>query len=358
MSVDLFSVFALPQVYNGDDTASNHAVYSIVASPVAAAEEVVASTGVAILAKANTPVHLHRAAGVRRSGRFIAIDAVRHQMYKTKEGEVEGPVISQAASEFQAHYGVSDEYRRSSSVLSEAPTDAMDVDPTAPSKGLAMKGEAKLTIPDSVGDCEVDKHVAGFTPDSMDVEARSRPAPAPPELLEEDQSHVFERWQQRRLRGSEQWERANLPVRRPSLPAVSALDGLPSSAIGRTGGWLVDARAITEQCDFYPVFAAAGRSVFILGPSSNEGHPPSPPAVLAAAAGSSSPLPHSPNEPSPTIRGRRSRTPPRKPHSDSSPPLLLTSNSEPIRRVIEDMRKQRMSLCQSFCARRAITGAL
>lgn len=53
---------------------------------------------------------------------------------------------------------------------------------------------------------------------------------------------------------------------------------------------------------------------------------------------------------------------PRRLHDDSSP-LLLSAYDEPIRRVIEDMREQRMSLCQSlrqyvFVHRAIIEGAL
>ncbi|CAL1697265.1 unnamed protein product [Somion occarium] len=53
---------------------------------------------------------------------------------------------------------------------------------------------------------------------------------------------------------------------------------------------------------------------------------------------------------------------PRPLHDDTSPPLLSTYD-EPIRRVIEDMREQRMSLCQSlrqyvFVHRAIIEGAL
>ncbi|OCH89842.1 hypothetical protein OBBRIDRAFT_777960 [Obba rivulosa] len=53
---------------------------------------------------------------------------------------------------------------------------------------------------------------------------------------------------------------------------------------------------------------------------------------------------------------------PRRLHDSSSPPLLSTYD-EPIRRVIEDMREQRMSLCQSlrqyvFVHRAIIEGAL
>lgn len=53
---------------------------------------------------------------------------------------------------------------------------------------------------------------------------------------------------------------------------------------------------------------------------------------------------------------------PRPLHDDASPPLLSTYD-EPIRRVIEDMREQRMSLCQSlrqyvFVHRAIIQGAL
>nr|QDK64586.1 tyrosine protein phosphatase PTP3 [Ganoderma lucidum] len=53
---------------------------------------------------------------------------------------------------------------------------------------------------------------------------------------------------------------------------------------------------------------------------------------------------------------------PRKLHGDASPPLL-SSYDEPIRRVVEDMREQRMSLCQSlrqyvFVHRAIIEGAL
>ncbi|KZT08918.1 uncharacterized protein LAESUDRAFT_712524 [Laetiporus sulphureus 93-53] len=53
---------------------------------------------------------------------------------------------------------------------------------------------------------------------------------------------------------------------------------------------------------------------------------------------------------------------PRRLHEDVSPPLLSTFD-EPIRRVVEDMREQRMSLCQSlrqyvFVHRAVIEGAL
>ena len=53
---------------------------------------------------------------------------------------------------------------------------------------------------------------------------------------------------------------------------------------------------------------------------------------------------------------------PRPLHGDMSPPLLSTYH-EPIRRVVEDMREQRMSLCQSlrqyvFVHRAIIEGAL
>ena len=53
---------------------------------------------------------------------------------------------------------------------------------------------------------------------------------------------------------------------------------------------------------------------------------------------------------------------PRRLHDDTSPPLLSTYD-EPIRRVVEDMREQRMSLCQSlrqyvFVHRAIIEGAL
>ncbi|KAI0638772.1 hypothetical protein C8Q77DRAFT_1151802 [Trametes polyzona] len=53
---------------------------------------------------------------------------------------------------------------------------------------------------------------------------------------------------------------------------------------------------------------------------------------------------------------------PRKLHDDTSPPLLSTYE-DPIRRVVEDMREQRMSLCQSlrqyvFVHRAIIEGAL
>ncbi|KAH9915641.1 uncharacterized protein B0H18DRAFT_1124780 [Fomitopsis serialis] len=55
-------------------------------------------------------------------------------------------------------------------------------------------------------------------------------------------------------------------------------------------------------------------------------------------------------------------TQPRRLHTDMSPPLLSTYD-EPIRRVIEDMREQRMSLCQSlrqyvFVYRAVIEGTL
>ncbi|KAH9936742.1 uncharacterized protein BXZ73DRAFT_100162 [Epithele typhae] len=100
-------------VYNGDDTACNQAAdlrweisiafrYSvpgegslgqstakslarahgktIVLNKDCAAEEVEATTG-----KDDTPVHRRHSAGLRRSGVFIAIGAVRRKMQKRKE---------------------------------------------------------------------------------------------------------------------------------------------------------------------------------------------------------------------------------------------------------------------------------
>ncbi len=78
---------------------------------------------------------------------------------------------------------------------------------------------------------------------------------------------------------------------------------------------------------------------------------------LPKAAETRTPVDSPPSEtPSPTLRE------PRRLHDDASPPLLSTY-SEPIRRVIEDMREQRMSLCQSlrqyvFVHRAIIEGAL
>ncbi|KAH9931213.1 protein-tyrosine phosphatase-like protein [Fomitopsis serialis] len=62
------------------------------------------------------------------------------------------------------------------------------------------------------------------------------------------------------------------------------------------------------------------------------------------------------------MRKRREDVQPRRLHTDMSPPLLSTYD-EPIRRVIEDMREQRMSLCQSlrqyvFVYRAVIEGTL
>ncbi|KAH9912916.1 uncharacterized protein BXZ73DRAFT_82091 [Epithele typhae] len=95
---------------------------TIVSNKDCAAEEVEASTRVAILVKDNTPVLLHCSSGVRRTG----------------------------------------------GALSEAPTDAIDLDPPAPSNFPATKDDTQPTVPVSVCDCEVD---------SMDVNARSPPAP-------------------------------------------------------------------------------------------------------------------------------------------------------------------------------------
>ncbi|KAH9936758.1 uncharacterized protein BXZ73DRAFT_76580 [Epithele typhae] len=299
------------------------------------------------------PVHAHCSAGVRRSGGFTTIDASAARCRSTRRARV----ISHAASEFQAHSNVSNEYRRSSRVLNKAPPDAMDVDPPSPHNGPTTKDSTQLTVPVSVGHCEVDVPVAGFTPKFMDIDARSRRLQSPhatapvrrgsaPNItgfartreggpsrgdgrvadclprtscrILPDRSqrlHVFEWWQQRRLRGSEQWERANLPVLRPSSPAMSALDGTPEFRHRKDGEV-----------------------------SPNEWHSPSPPAVLTAAAGTSSPAPvllcqrqnprmafqTSDGRPSSdgTMRVAEASPPPhdaRKLHSDSSPSLLLTA---------------------------------
>ncbi|KAH9936749.1 uncharacterized protein BXZ73DRAFT_100170 [Epithele typhae] len=163
---------------------------TIVSNKDCIAEEVEATTGVAMLAKDDTPVHHHHSTGLRRSGVFIVIDAVHHKMQKRKEGQVEDSAPWP---------------------LSEAPTDAMEVDPPT-------KDDAQPTVPVCFGHCEVDGPVAGFTPDAMDVDAHSRPAPASSELVEEDRRAavgvspaapraqvaafclaVFEWWQQQRL---------------------------------------------------------------------------------------------------------------------------------------------------------------
>ncbi|KAH9936734.1 uncharacterized protein BXZ73DRAFT_100156 [Epithele typhae] len=74
MSVDLFNSYVLGNPWR-----------TIVSNKDCAAEEVEASTRVAILAKDTTPVLLHCSSGVRRTGVFIAIDAVRGKMQKHKE---------------------------------------------------------------------------------------------------------------------------------------------------------------------------------------------------------------------------------------------------------------------------------
>ncbi|KAH9912905.1 uncharacterized protein BXZ73DRAFT_107142 [Epithele typhae] len=313
----------------------------IVSNKDYAAKELDASTRVAMLAKDNTPCTLTAQPKSTRRAR----------------------VISHAASEFQAHSNVSNEYRRSSRVLNKAPPDAMDVDPPSPHNGPTTKDSTQLTVPVSVGHCEVDVPVAGFTPKFMDIDARSRRLQSPhatapvrrgsaPNItgfartreggpsrgdgrvadclprtscrILPDRSqrlHVFEWWQQRRLRGSEQWERANLPVLRPSSPAMSALDGTPEFRHRKDGEV-----------------------------SPNEWHSPSPPAVLTAAAGTSSPAPvllcqrqnprmafqTSDGRPSSdgTMRVAEASPPPhdaRKLHSDSSPSLLLTYDPDPTR---------------------------
>ncbi|KAH9912921.1 glycosyl hydrolase family 61-domain-containing protein [Epithele typhae] len=302
---------------------------TIVSGKDYAAKEPDASTRVAMLATDNTP-------STRRAR-----------------------VISQAASEFQAHSNVSNEYRRSSSVLNKAPPDAMDADPPPPHNGPTTKDSAQLTVPVSVGHCEVDVPVAGFTSKFMDVDARSRRLQSPhatapvrrgPALRRAAMGrlHVFEWWQQRRLRGSEQWERANLPVLRSSSPAMSALDGTPEfrhrkdeEVVRQRPGIGVDELKSLSLFD-----APRANSWRLELPSPNEWHSPSPPAVLTAAAGTSSPAPvllcqrqdpqmafqTSDGRPSSdgTMRVAEASPPlrdPHKLHSDPSPPLLLTSGA-------------------------------
>ncbi|KAH9918544.1 uncharacterized protein BXZ73DRAFT_105179 [Epithele typhae] len=59
---------------------------TVVSNKHCAAEEVEATTGVAMLAKDGTPVHHHYSAGIRRSGVFIAVDTGRRKMQKREEG--------------------------------------------------------------------------------------------------------------------------------------------------------------------------------------------------------------------------------------------------------------------------------
>ncbi|KAH9912922.1 uncharacterized protein BXZ73DRAFT_107157 [Epithele typhae] len=158
-----------------------------------------------------------------------------------------------------AYSGVSNEYCRSTS---EAPTDAIDVDPLAPSNGPTTKDDAQPTVPVSLDDREVDVPVVGSTPNSMDVDAPVRA------------------------------RRAHF------LPSSSANANILREAFQTSGG-----------------------------------RPPSDGTTDVAEV---VPYPH-------------------RPHSDSSPLLLLTYASEPTQRVIQDMRKQRMSLCWSLFAHHAIT---
>lgn len=94
-----------------------------------------------------------------------------------------------------------------------------------------------------------------------------------------------------------------------------------------------------------------------------QGHSSKSPETVAAAGGQT--------DEEGTVQGEGSQyehsrvfdyAQPRPLHQDLSPPLLSSYN-EPIRRVIEDMREQRMSLCQSlrqyvFVYRAVIEGAL
>ena len=88
----------------------------------------------------------------------------------------------------------------------------------------------------------------------------------------------------------------------------------------------------------------------------SEVHSSSDAVPAPAPAGSAEEVEQKVDTPYPTLKE------PRKLHGDASPPLL-SSYDEPIRRVVEDMREQRMSLCQSlrqyvFVHRAIIEGAL
>ncbi|KAH9920557.1 uncharacterized protein BXZ73DRAFT_104682 [Epithele typhae] len=439
---------------------------TIVTNKDNAADEVDASTGVAMLAKDNAPVLLHCSAGVGRTGGFIAVDAVldgvRREMRKRKAGRVKDSVIAQAASEFQGRSGAPEEYRRIISVLSEAHTDAMDVDPPAPPSDPTADDDSQLTVPVPVGDREVHVPVAGFTQVLMDVDAHSRPALAAPksiadtahappypsgavlqassELVEEVRRAAMGVWPATprteaaafRLTATSAFSSGdssdasagpssgngsggngtNLLAPRSSSPTMSASDGLPSSVVGRTARLSVNSpdTAPTSTSPHPSSTPASASNMVASSPSppqtqassssspslaaqsqrlntwrsevqsSKAGSSPSPPAALASAT---SPLPlplpssstNKPRNAFQTSRGHDSSDDtipvaepspplrdPRKLHSDSSPPLLSTYD-EPIRRVIEDMREQRMSLCQSlrqyvFVHRAIIEGSL
>ncbi|KAH9912911.1 uncharacterized protein BXZ73DRAFT_107147 [Epithele typhae] len=223
---------------------------TIVSNKDCAAEEVEASTRVAILAKDNTPVLLHCSSGVRRTSVFIAIDAVRGKMQKHKEAYVDDLVISQAASEIRA---------------------------TEP------------TVPVSVGDCEVDVPVAGFTSKFMDVDARSRPLPVA------STPHTLPR----------SFDAVRSPTLQASPEPVEECSPLP--------------RALPAPLLSFSANANNPRKAF-----QNSGSRPSPDGTTHVAEASPDP---------------------RRLHSDSSPLSLSTHDSEPTWHVIEDMRKQRMSLC-------------
>jgi tyrosine-protein phosphatase 2/3 len=382
-------------------------------SPSPTTDDVDPTTGIAKRAIGRAPVLLHCSAGVGRTGGFIAVDAVldgiRREMRKRQD------------QESGRRSGSSSRSRSSLSTPEGMHDDTMDVDRTSTNPLVPMVQDTGTTLPVSAGANEVHVPIVSTSSDQapMDVdgevvtgtarqgalkpslslleEMRSKhpeyvaaeaahtyashsPFPASQNVLEKA-ANIHSSLQAGNGQPDASSSAASSIRRSASASGQSVMSSSRTSTTSLTQAMKsVDPALGSERGSTH--MASYGDSASTAQPSfsRSQGKLSSMNSWRTAVSNMQSDAPDHSNKSSAahtSLQSPRSvqdtilasprgvtfdYVEPRKLHGNVSPPVLSTYN-EPIRRVIEDMREQRMSLCQSlrqyvFVHRAIIEGAL
>ncbi|KIP04071.1 hypothetical protein PHLGIDRAFT_129772 [Phlebiopsis gigantea 11061_1 CR5-6] len=370
------------------------------------------ATGVAHHALVNPPVLLHCSAGVGRTGGFIAVDAVldgvRREMRKRREQQAHAKLSSSSGTRSPA-----------SSATPGESDETMEIDDRSSVNGSPVRGES-LPVAVSAGVDKSDLPPAGGVPMEVDSDAPQVSGVIQPSvgLINEvrlQHAHLKQAGASAPIQGRDFVSKdtpqttivSPAPLVASPLGTSSATSSLASLVSGhrspstsapstsnsrtshsRTSGSVSsrNTNSTTSLNSFVKSSEALipeDHGMFSISPAAisgsvyEEGARASPPNAQAPASdGGMEALrldswrtgirDNESLEQEKMLPTPRTSTfdyaSPRPLHEDLSPPLLSTY-PEPIRRVVEDMREQRMSLCQSlrqyvFVHRAIIEGAL